>query len=102
MKKFVCLVFAKHPGNRKNYLFRLDYPVRLKAGQRISVETSRGVTEAEAVGESFLVEDCGVVSIAENCGAYFPLKRVLGTIEEVKSDKLTMFPLMDEQNELPF
>ena len=81
MRTYRCLIFAKHDGSDKAFLFTIDPLYDVKNGQRLLVETMHGETEAMAVGDSFMADDRAVNSIVTGTGAYFPLKKVIGTVE---------------------
>ena len=80
---YTCLLFAKHEGNGKPYLFCVDNGIMdIMDGQKILVETCRGNQEAYAVGNSFVLDERGTQSIVSGVGAYLPLKRVIGIFRE--------------------
>lgn len=73
------LVFAKH-GESKAFLFTLPLEESVHKMQEIMVDTKYGHARAIAVTDSFIVP-CQIADmIAEGCGAYLPLKHVIGTI----------------------
>lgn len=72
------LVFCKHDGNNKQYLFIAPMQVNLNIGERVFVNTSYGKKEATCSTGSFYVEDTAAISIAKGCGGYFPLMPVVG------------------------
>ena len=73
------LVFAKH-GESKAFLFSLPLGERVHKMQEIMVDTRYGRARAIAVTDSFIVPSQIADMIAEGCGAYLPLKHVIGTI----------------------
>lgn len=73
------LVFAKH-GESKAFLFCLPLGERVHKMQEIMVDTRYGRARATAVTDSFIVPYQIADMIAEGCGAYLPLKHVIGTI----------------------
>ena len=65
-------VFAKHK-DTKEYLFRVPKHIkRIKQGDLLAVETSKGLSLAIATTE---MQECSEL-IAEKLGAYLPLKEV--------------------------
>ena len=68
-------VFAKHKDTKdtKEYLFRVPKHIkRIKQGDLLAVETSKGLSIAIATTE---MQECSEL-IAEKLGAYLPLKEV--------------------------
>jgi hypothetical protein len=68
-------VFAKHEDTKytKEYLFRVPKHIkRIKQGDLLAVETSKGLSLAIATTE---MQECSEL-IAEKLGAYLPLKEV--------------------------
>ena len=68
-------VFAKHKDTKdtKEYLFRVPKHIkRIKQGDLLAVETSKGLSLAIATTE---MQECSEL-IAEKLGAYLPLKKV--------------------------
>lgn len=68
-------VFAKHKDTEdaKEYLFRVpEHIKRIKRGDLLAVETSKGLSLAIATTE---MQECSEL-IAEKLGAYLPLKEV--------------------------
>lgn len=89
MKKYVCLIFAKHEESDKTYLFCVEPMADIEDEQKIMVDTCRGDQIAYAVGNSFVVDERGAESIIKAVGAYWPLKNVIGLIkpEVIRKEK---------------
>lgn len=68
-------VFAKHPGEQKEYIFAVVPPMEVRKGDVLLVETMRGRDVAIATTEMF--ESRNVDEIAQKFGAYLPLKNVV-------------------------
>lgn len=102
MKKYTCVIFAKHPGDftNKPYLFSVDPITDIKSGQQLCVSTKKGTRDAVAVGSSFLIDERGLDSLISATGAYLPLKPVIGTVEEKLVRKAVLHKLCD--TDLPF
>lgn len=79
------LVFCKHDGSNKQYLFMVPMQIALSTGERVFVHTARGETEATCSTGNFYAEDTAAMTIAKGCGGYFPLAQVIGrsvTVQE--------------------
>ena len=72
------LVFCKHEGNNKQYLFEVPMNVCLTTGTRFFVETQYGEKEAICTTENFYVEDEAEKAITKGCKGHFPLAPVIG------------------------
>lgn len=103
MTKFIHCVFVQHEEHGKPFLFCLDDFNRLKPGDQVLCETIKGEVEGECVGKSFVVSESALLEIANAIGAYLPLKRVIGIIEEeyIKKKSIIRFEY-GEENLLPF
>ena len=82
MKKYTCLIFAKHPNCPRPYLFCCEPIKNIQKGTRLLVDTMYGEHEAQAISNSFMVDDRALKAIANGTGAYLPLKIVIGSIEK--------------------
>ena len=78
------LVFCKHEGNKKQYLFEVSMSVSLDTGDRVFVNTIYGQKEAICTTENFYVEDEAAKAITKGCGGHFPLAQVIGRSVTVK------------------
>ena len=98
MTKYIHCVFVRHKRQDKTFLFSVDGLEQLKNGTEVLCDTKKGESEGRCVGNSFIVSESALKSIAENVGAYLPLKSVVGTIETelVKQKTVKRF------DELPF
>lgn len=68
------IIFAKHDGCDKEYLFEVPNGMHPVSGDVLWVDTSKGETVAIATCD--MISGHGVEQIAEKFGAYFPLKKV--------------------------
>ena len=68
------LVFAKHDGCSKEFLFAVPYYLEVRKGDILLVNTVKGLTVATATTEMF--EGRNVDEVALRYGAYLPLKEV--------------------------
>ena len=68
------LVFAKHDGCSKEFLFAVPYYLEVRKGDVILVNTAKGLTVATATTEMF--EGRNIDEVALRYGAYLPLKEV--------------------------
>ncbi len=98
MKNVKHIVFVKHNGCDKIFLFAVPSWNTIKKGTNVLVETMYGNKEAVCVTESFFCDPHTVDCIIQATGAYTPLKNVIGVVKEVTTTKVE--PI--EMNELPF
>jgi hypothetical protein len=91
------LVFIKHMGDAKYYLFEVPMAVKLKKGDKVFCDTMYARQFGECVTDSFYVDDISRACIVMGCGAYEPLKRVVGYAVEKKVYEQQLF-----DNSLPF
>ena len=68
------LVFAKHDGCSKEFLFAVPYYLEVRKGDILLVNTKQGLTVATATTEMF--EGRNIDEVAQRFGAYLPLKEV--------------------------
>lgn len=71
------LIFCRHEGDPKAYLFTLPLNAKLKVGDVVIVDTIRGEAQAVATSSSFHVDDQALKAIVSGVGAYHPIKPVL-------------------------
>lgn len=69
------IIFAKHDGCDKEYIFEVPEGMHPVKGDMLWVNTSKGETVANATSD--MISGHGVEQIADKFGAYFPLKKVL-------------------------
>jgi hypothetical protein len=96
--KYINLVFVKHDGQNKEYLFQAPLNVELKAGDRVFCDTMRGSAQAVVTEENLIVPEAIANRIAKRCGAYLPLKKIFGMAVEKTSYTVQRFDEID----LPF
>ena len=82
MTKYVHCVFVRHNEDEKPFLFSVDSSEQLKSGATVLCETIHGETTGTCMGNSFMVSESALESIAAGVGAYLPLKSVVGTVTE--------------------
>lgn len=68
------LVFAKHDGCNKEFLFAVPFDMEVRKGDVLLVDTMHGRTVATATSEMF--EGKNIDEVATKFGAYLPLKEV--------------------------
>ena len=68
------IIFAKHDGNDKEFVFEVPDGMLIFKNDILWVETSRG--ETVAVATSDMITGVGLEQVAAKFGAYFPLKKV--------------------------
>jgi len=78
------LVFIKHMGDARHYLFEVPMDRKLKKGDKVFCDTMYGRRFGECVTDSFYVDDTSRECIVIGCGAYEPLKSVVGYAVEKK------------------
>lgn len=78
------LVFIKHMGDKKHYLFEVPMAIKLKKGDKVFCDTMYARQFGECVTDSFYVDDTSRECIVIGCGAYEPLKSVVGYAVEKK------------------
>lgn len=98
MTKYIHCVFVRHKRQDKTFLFSVDGLEQLKDGTEVLCDTKYGESDGICVGDSFMVTEPTLKIIAENVGAYLPLKKVVGTIETELVRKKTV----KRFDELPF
>lgn len=94
MRKVYNLVFVKHDGCDKTFLFQLPVNVSVWSGQRLFVDTMYGEKEATAITNNFHVGPDAAMEIIKGCGAYSPLKFVTGFAKKV--EKYEKEPIIDD------
>lgn len=93
-QQYYNLVFVKHDENdKKNYLFQAPLAIRLKAGDKVFVETIQGECLGNCVSDSFIVGEHGTASIMMGAGAYYPLKEVVGFAQKQEGYRCIDFSL---------
>ena len=81
------IVFMIHEGDSKKFLFEAPLGLEIGFGQQFYVETMRGEAIATAVTENIVLPAETVAQIANGCGAYLPLKRIVAKrIEKIVKD----------------
>lgn len=100
MIKYIHCVFITHEGNTNNktFLFAVNNIEKLKDGTEVLCETKYGETTGRCFGDSFMIPENSLKSIAYGIGAYLPLKNVVGVIEREPVIK----KLVKRFDELPF
>lgn len=79
----VNLVFVRHEGNGKLYLFRVPVRRLIADGTLVSVRVRGGRKEIGTVDtQSFYVTETLARVIARACGGHWPLAEVVGIYEE--------------------
>lgn len=71
------VVFVKHLSCGQYFLFELPQDKKLKACDRVLVNTRRGVNDAICICDSFEADESSIKSLAYLVGASFPLQRVV-------------------------
>jgi len=94
MKTVYNLVFVKHDGCSKNFLFQAPPNTKMLVGQRLFVDTMYGEKEATAITNNFHVGPDAAMEIIKGCGAYSPLKFVTGFAKKV--EKYEKEPIIDD------
>lgn len=111
------LYFVKHDGSVRYFLFRSSEQMDIVEGNTVFCETKRGETKG-VVAAMIMVPDKVAHVIADACGAYWPLAKVLRkydkpvvtSIDEVpqwlidkirKSERAAIMALI-EPRDLPF
>jgi hypothetical protein len=90
-KKLRNLVFVKHENSSKQYLFEVPEDVQLYKGEKVFCETVWGQSFGVCDTDSVLVEPEIAKFIISGCGAYEPIKPVIGYAEEKKNYELRAF-----------
>ena len=68
------LIFAKHEGNNRDYLFAVPFDIEVRKGDVLLVDTMHVLQVATATTEMF--EGRNIAEVADKFGAYLPLKEV--------------------------
>lgn len=102
MEEFYHLVFCKHSGSGKAFLFALD-PVRnLHDGDKVLVDTRKGESQALVVGDSFCVNFYALKSIAAAMGATLPLRKVIGIYVVEEKQVIQKVERLERFQKIPF
>jgi hypothetical protein len=96
----INLVFVKHDGCSKQFLFQAPLDASLHMGQRVYVDTKNGECEATVSRENFFVNKGTARTITEGCGGYWPLKCVLGRMQD--NIKIERKKVAFATDEIPF
>lgn len=94
-KQYYNLVFVKHENNEKNYLFQAPMQNRLKAGEKVFVDTIQGESMGECKSDSFIVDNFTAEQIISGTRAYKPIKDVIGYAEKQTGYRCVYFGLID-------
>lgn len=102
------IVFAKHDGCEKEFLFEVSQGMVIKSGDILLVETMYGKRIARATGDMSTGEYTD--KILTNLGAYLPLKRVLASAGREMQEYIKTIVIRDiivslevqKQGDLPF
>lgn len=85
------LVFIKHIGDKKCYLFEVPMSVNLKKEDKVFCDTMYARQFGECITDSFYVDDMSRMCIIAGVGAYEPLAQVVGYAVEEKVYKQDLF-----------
>lgn len=102
MKEFYFLVFCKHSGNGKTFLFGLDQVKNLHDGDKVLVDTRKGESQALVVGDSFCVDSRALKSIAAAMGATLPLRKVIGKYVVEEKQVIQKVERLERFQKMPF
>ena len=85
------LVFIKHLGDPKYYLFGVPMSIQLRKGDKVFCDTMYTRQLGECVTDSFYIDDTSKECVITGVGAYKPLKRVVGYAMERKVYEQALF-----------
>jgi hypothetical protein len=94
-RQYYNLVFIKHENSDKIYLFQAPLTIRLKADEKVFVDTIQGECIGTCVSNSFIVGEYETDCIVVATGAYKPLKDVIGWAEKQEGYRCIDFGLVD-------
>ena len=80
---YTNLIFCKHDNDNRKFLFKLPNDTQIKSGTMLFADTMHGSTKVMAVTDSFIVDESNLNSIVSGCGAYLPLKNIIGFAKEI-------------------
>ncbi len=86
--KYVCLIFVKHEGMERSFLFAVDPMIDIKQGTKLMVDTCKGQKKAVAICDSFVVNERAMQNIVLATGAYLPLRQVVGIVKRVTEERV--------------
>ena len=92
-QQYYNLVFIKHENSDKTYLFQAPMQNRLKAGEKVFVDTIQGESMGECKSDSFIVDNFTAEQIISGAGAYYPLKEVIGYAHKQEGYRCIEFAL---------
>ena len=74
------IVFVRHQGDRRPYLFAVPEGVTLAKGAEVACDTCKGETTGKCFTPSVDMSRSAVEYFGPLMGAYFPLKSVVGEV----------------------
>lgn len=103
--KYVNLVFARHKGNPKVYLFQAPLGEEILECDRLLANTSKGVkNDIIANSRNVILYHKDARIVARNFGAGWPLAMVVGHMREsvqiIKKDEAKLFPGYEKLGEV--
>jgi hypothetical protein len=97
---YMNLVYVRHPGCDKPFIFQMPLNQKAQAGDRFVVDTMVGRCHATAAESSFITPIETARCIVTMSGGYFPPAWVAGRLQDIVETKEVLFPV--NPDELPF
>ena len=97
--KAINLVFVRHPGSSKEYLFSAPPTMEFKAGDTVYCETRKGTTLGVITDENFVTRSSTARFIARHFKATYPLKSIIGYARHKETYELERFNAGKEEKE---
>jgi len=99
--EYIDLVLVKHPNNGNVFLFEAPQFSSIKAGDTVLCDTQYG----EALGkveDKKTVNESEIQFIVKSAGATLPLKRIIGTFDQIKYTETQEQTKVVADDELPY
>lgn len=74
------VVFIKHVGCNKPYMFEVPNSISLKEGDDVVVQVASGETTGTCISDSFELDGSPLAVVAKRFGASIPLRPVVGKV----------------------
>lgn len=91
MKTVRNLVFIKHQGSNKKFMFEVPVGVELMKGEKVFCDTRLGNQIGTCATSSFYINSHSLESVMEGFEATMPLRKVIGYAEPISEYRLVKF-----------
>lgn len=102
----VNVIFAKHQGSEKFYLFEVDSrqinPAYIKSGDTLFVDTCKGMAAVIAATNVISIYETDLENFCKMCGAYLPLKKCVEKVSREFLAHIQYSSFIPEDDILPY